>query len=302
MLADVHGELKRVGTTPFPHQTGWYLAAVADLTLGISPCPNDTFVFHDVVHRDDAVHAGFNLKFADIADLNQYALDGALDVVKISAALYPDVAHEYALLRAGGAMGYGVGPLLVTNREDLNLEGATVAIPGETTTAALLFRAFSEGAATPIFVRYDNIMSTVASGEVDAGVIIHESRFTYQEHNLKLAVDLGSWWEHRHKLAIPLGVVAAKRSLGRDAHKALSTSIRASVQAAQRSPASSASWVAQHAQELSEAVRQRHIDLYVNAFSEDIGVAGEAALKALWEHGRPDATAWRELPLFLNPR
>ena len=272
-----------------------------DLKLGISPCPNDTFVFHDAVHHDDETRPDFDLQFADIAELNQHALDGTHDVVKISAALYPDVAPTYALLRAGGALGHGVGPLLVANRERVDLEGARVAIPGETTTAALLFRAFSEGRATPVPVRYDRIMSAVAGGEFDAGVIIHESRFTYQDHGLSLVTDLGTWWEQRHGLAIPLGVVAAKRSLGTQVHAALNASVRASVQAAQHKPAASKAWVAEHAQELSPEVRQQHIDLYVNTFSEDVGASGEAALKALWHHGRPDATSWQDLPIFLTP-
>jgi 1,4-dihydroxy-6-naphthoate synthase len=272
---------------------------VNGLTLGISPCPNDTFVFHDAVHPPGGEMGPFDLRFDDIADLNAHALAGSLDVVKISAALYPDVAEEYALLRAGGALGHGVGPLLVANRENMDLANAQVALPGATTTAALLFHAYSDGVSSVMSLRYDKIMAAVTARDVDAGVIIHEGRFTYQDHGLKLVADLGAWWERTYGLAIPLGVVVAKRSLGRDAHAALNATLRESVQAARQAPERSAAWVAQHAQELKPEVRQQHIDLYVNAFSEDVGAAGEAALKALWTRGRPDADGWRKRPLFL---
>lgn len=299
MLADAHDELKRVGTAPPACNARCYLMDVNGLTLGISPCPNDTFVFHDAVHPAGDESGPFHLRFDDIADLNAHALAGSLDVIKISAALYPDVADEYALLRAGGALGHGVGPLLVANREHLDLNRAQVALPGATTTAALLFHAYSHGSSSVTSLRYDRIMPAVCDGHVDAGVIIHEGRFTYKDHGLKLVADLGTWWESTYGLAIPLGVVVAKRSLGRDAHSALNATLRASVQAARHAPERSAAWVAQHAQELAPEVRQQHIDLYVNAFSEDVGAAGEAALKALWTRGRPDANGWRKRPLFL---
>ncbi|HET8986359.1 MAG TPA: 1,4-dihydroxy-6-naphthoate synthase, partial [Trueperaceae bacterium] len=222
----------------------------------------------------------FDVTLADIEALNSLTASGSVDVAKVSYAAYGLLADEYVLLRSGGALGHGVGPLVVSRGPDLDLAGARVAIPGGRTTANLLLRLMRTDVEL-VEMRYDAIMPAVAAGSVDAGLIIHESRFTYQDHGLHSLLDLGAWWEGVVGHLVPLGAIVARRSLGRAVHVALNTLVRASLEHANARPEAAADYIKANAQEMAPDVRQRHIDLYVNEHSLDVGVRGEAAVREL---------------------
>ncbi|GAA4914687.1 1,4-dihydroxy-6-naphthoate synthase [Stackebrandtia albiflava] len=252
------------------------------LNLAFSPCPNDTFVFHALVHGLVPGAPAVDVTYADVDVTNTRALDGAFDVVKVSYAALPWLLDRYRLLPTGGALGHGCGPLVLTRdrRRPEDLAGATVAVPGERTTAYLLFRLWSAGFAPGRIevVPFAEIMPGVAAGRFDAGLVIHEARFTYPEHGLTMLADLGEWWEGETGHPIPLGAILARRELNADA---LTGWIRSSVEYAWRHPEASADYVASHAQEMSADVTGRHIDLYVNEFTADLGDAGHAAVADL---------------------
>ncbi len=260
------------------------------LTLGFSPCPNDTFAFHGLVSGLVPL-AGFtpHPELLDIEELNQRSLDPAraLAVTKISVATYALVRDRYALLDAGAAMGSGCGPLVVRTkaRSDIAdlfaLSRRRVAIPGERTTAALLLRLLAPRDLIAVPMRFDLIMPAVLRGAVDAGVIIHESRFTYSDHGLLAVGDLGSLWEMQKKMPIPLGVVVGRRDLGDRALDAINAALRASIELARKQPHLSRDYVRQHARELSDEVCRRHIDLYVNDWSVSMGPVGRLAIEEL---------------------
>ncbi len=248
------------------------------LSLGISPCPNDTFVFSAWAHGQ-VPGPPVEVTFADIDVCNTFAVGRALDIVKVSYAALPELLDDYALLPAGGALGRGCGPLVLVRDAGFDLVGARIAVPGRRTTAYLLLRLW--GAALDLKVSvlpFEQIMPAVAAGEVDAGLVIHESRFTYPAYGLHCHQDLGAWWEADTGLPIPLGAIVARRTL--DLPRLLDA-IRASVEHAWADPALSAPWVAAHSQEMDPAVCQAHIDLYVNAFTRDLGDEGYRAAEAL---------------------
>jgi 5,8-dihydroxy-2-naphthoate synthase len=254
-----------------------------ELTFGFSPCPNDTFAFHALVHG--LVDAPFRVRpvLLDIEELNVGALEGRFDLTKLSVGAMPSVAGRYAMLRSGAALGHGCGPLVVA-REERPLADAvagTLAIPGRGTTAFLLLRLLAGEPASPVEMRFDRILEAVADGEVDAGLIIHESRFTYREHGLVAVADLGELWEESTSLPVPLATICARTDLDGDLRDAAETAIRSSVAYAFAHPEASADYVAAHAQELSAEVCRQHIELYVNEFSVDVGDAGLAAIQAL---------------------
>ena len=253
-----------------------------DLTLGFSPCPNDTFIFHALVSGLVPIdEVRFQPRLEDVETLNQLAQRGELDVAKVSYGAVPHLLDHYTLLRSGGALGRGCGPLLVA-REPLDrerLRRATIAIPGRLTTAYMLLRLFEPDLTDGREMVYSEIMPAVASGEVDAGLIIHESRFTFPDHGLVKIVDLGEWWEEETGAPIPLGGIVARTSLGIPLIERIEAGIRASVEHAFRSPEDSAGYIARHAQEMDPAVMRQHIDLYVNDFSVDIGEEGERAIE-----------------------
>ena len=265
------------------------------LRLGYSPCPNDTFIFHALqagLLAGTAAQAGapgeepleLDVVLMDIDALNQAALAGELDVAKVSYHAYGYLAADWVLLRAGGALGRGVGPLVVARDPDLDLAGRTVAVPGGTTTARLLLALWRDGLRTEV-VRYDRIMPGVAEGSYDAGLIIHESRFTYPRYGLHALCDLGTWWEEEVGHLVPLGAIAAKRTLGPRVHERLNALVRVSLEHALARPEDSAGYVAAHAQEMDEDVRRKHIELYVNSYSLDVGPDGEAAARELLARG-----------------
>lgn len=251
------------------------------LRLGFSPCPNDCFVFDALVHGRVATPLRFDAVLADVEALNGMARSGTLDVAKVSWHAAGHLTRDWWMLRAGGALGHGVGPLVVARTAGLDLNGTRVAVPGGTTTAKLLLSLFAPDGVEEVELRYDRIMPAVAAGEVDAGLIIHESRFTYREHGLVALADLGAWWEARTGGLLPLGGIAVRKALGVEVAREVGRAVAASVAAAFDDPAASEPYVAAHAQELSPEVRRAHIELYVNRWSCDVGVDGEAAVRRL---------------------
>jgi len=254
-----------------------------ELTFGYSPCPNDTFAFHALAHG--LVDAPFRIRpvLLDIEELNRRAHTGEFDLTKLSVGAFAGVGARYTLLRSGAALGHGVGPLLVT-RAPATLEKAVrgrVAIPGRETTAFRLLTLAAPSLTDTVELRYDKILKAVASGEVDAGLIIHESRFTYQSHGLHCAQDLGEWWERETSLPVPLAGICASAALDAVTRDAAERAIRASVQYAFDHPDASAAYVREHAQEMSAEVCRQHIALYVNEWSLDIGDAGLEAINRL---------------------
>lgn len=256
------------------------MGAVA-LTLAISPCPNDTFVFHALVHGLVPGAPPVDVTYADVDVTNTAAERGAFDLVKVSFAALPWLLDDYQLLPCGGALGRGCGPLVLTRGNRTDLTGATVAVPGDRTTAYLLFRLWSANRppARIEVAPFHEIMPAVADGRYDAGLVIHEARFTYPRHGLTALVDLGEWWECDTGLPIPLGAILARR--GAVDPVAAAEWIRASVRQAWADPSASREYVLAHAQEMEPDVVDRHIGLYVNEFTADLGKAGFAAVEVL---------------------
>jgi 1,4-dihydroxy-6-naphthoate synthase len=248
------------------------------LSLAISPCPNDTFVFHALVHGLVPGAPPVDVTYADVDITNTAAEKGEYDLVKVSYAALPWLLDKYELLPCGGALGRGCGPLVVT-REGLS-KIKTVAIPGERTTAYLLFRQWAEDRSFETeVVPFHEIMPGVAAGRFDAGLVIHEARFTYQRHGLTALADLGEWWEAKTGLPIPLGAILARRGVVDPA--AAAEWIRASVRQSWDNPEASRDYVLSHAQEMERDVVDQHIALYVNEFTADLGDEGHAAVEAL---------------------
>ena len=272
------------------------------LTLGYSPCPNDTYIFYGLVHGKVPVPGiTFRERLEDVETLNQLALDGTLDLTKISYHALGHLRERYALLRSGGALGRGCGPLIVakpgTRIEDLR--SGTIAIPGRLTTAWLLLQLYDQGLDNVVVMTFDRIMQAVADGTVAAGLIIHESRFTYPLYKLEMLLDLGAWWEQHSGLPIPLGGILGKRSLGKDILTVVEGAIRESILYARAHPAEVFSYVKEHGQEMDEAVMKSHIDLYVNDFSRDLGGEGVAAVERLLaEAEQRGIFPLSEMPLF----
>jgi 1,4-dihydroxy-6-naphthoate synthase len=255
------------------------------LTLGFSPCPNDTFIFDALVNKKiDTGDLSFDVVLEDVQTLNKWAMDGQLDISKISYGVLPLVLKEYLVLNAGGALGKGVGPLLISKHELAAAEkinGKTIAIPGENTTAHLLFSLAYPQARHKNFMVFSGIEDAVINGKADLGVIIHENRFTYMQKGLKKVIDLGEYWEQQTQYPIPLGGIVIKRSTGPALQKKMDALIRQSVEYAFRNYPILTDYVKQHSQEMDEQVMRQHIDLYVNNYSIDLGDAGKEAVKKL---------------------
>ncbi len=255
-----------------------------ELTLGFSPCPNDTFMFYPLVHGlVDTGGLSYRERLEDVETLNQLALKGELDISKVSYHALGHIRDQYALLRSGSALGRGCGPLLVASEaiNPANLRGKTIAVPGRYTTALLLLRLFDPELDNFIVMPFNEIMDAVLSGNVDAGLIIHESRFTYQGFGLHKLVDLGEWWEGETGLPIPLGGIVARRSLGAEKIAAVERALRCGVEYAQSHHGEAARYIGEHAQEMSPEVCAAHIGLYVNDFSTDLGEEGISAITCL---------------------
>ncbi|MFE9296779.1 1,4-dihydroxy-6-naphthoate synthase [Streptomyces niveus] len=261
-------------------------AATPPLRIAYSPCPNDTFVFDAWAHGRVPGAPELDVTFADIDITNGMAERGELDVLKVSYAVLPWVLDEYTLLPCGGALGRGNGPLVLTREPTADLTGRTVAVPSERSTAYLLFRLWAAevlpgGVGRIVVMPFHEIMPAVRDGKVDAGLVIHEARFTYQDYGLHRLADMGEHWESTTGLPIPLGAIIAKRNLGADTLQALADSARTSVRMAWDDPAASRPYVRAHAQEMDPAVADQHIALYVNEFTADLGPDGYAAVRGL---------------------
>jgi 1,4-dihydroxy-6-naphthoate synthase len=253
------------------------------LSLAVSPCPNDTFVFHALVHGLIPGAPEVNLTFADVDVTNTAAERGEFDLVKVSYAALPWLLDDYELLPTGGALGRGCGPLVLAREDGKDLTGATVAVPGDRTTAYLLFRLWTEQTGQQPgkieVVPFHQIMPGVADGTYDAGLVIHEARFTYQRYGLVARQDLGEWWETDTGLPIPLGAILAKKGVVDPAEA--TEWIRTSVSMAWANPAASYDFILANAQEMEPDVVKQHIELYVNEFTLDLGRDGLAAADAL---------------------
>lgn len=274
---------------------------VSTLDLGYSFCPNDTFIFY-------ALHAGrvpaplpVREVLEDVQTLNEWAKAGRLPITKISYRAYFEVMDRYVALRSGGALGRGVGPLVVAREALGDLNGRRVASPGALTTAELLLRLVYPGVQL-VRMRYDEVMPAVARGEVEAGLIIHESRFTYAQHGLVSLLDLGAWWEGETGLPLPLGAILVRRDLPPAMQRGLNAAVRGSLEYAYAHPQEPMNYIRRHALEMSDDVMRAHIDLYVNSFSLDVGAEGERAVHELYRRAvAVGAAPESDLPLFVEP-
>jgi len=280
-----------------PMATSSDTTAKQSLRLCYSPCPNDTFIFYGLAHgRVDAAPYAFDIALADVEELNRRAAAGAVEVCKVSASAAAGLVEDWWILAAGGALGFGCGPLVVTHRPcDFNeLRDQPLAIPGRMTTAHLLLQLHGVHRGPVVEMSYERIMPAVARGEVAAGLIIHEGRFTYAAAGLHLALDLGVWWEQTIGLPLPLGVIVAKRSLGRAAALRIEAAIRDSLRYGRSHAAEAMHYVRSHAQELDEQVIGRHIQSFVNDLSLDPGASGRQSIALLLK--KAAALAGRPLP------
>lgn len=259
------------------------------LTFGYSPCPNDTFAFHALTFGLIDTPVRVRPVLLDIEELNRRAHDGEFDLTKLSVGAFAAAGDRYRLLRSGAALGRGVGPLVVarTPRTLAEVAAGRLAIPGQETTAYRLLRLAAPPLAEVVELRYDRILRAVADRDVEAGLIIHESRFTYAEHGLVKVVDLGAWWEGHTGLPVPLAGICARADLDSETHRLAEDAIRASVQYAFDHPEASQDYVRAHAQEMSPEVCAQHIGLYVNQHSLDIGDEGLRAIQRLVGAGHP---------------
>lgn len=270
------------------------------LTLGFSPCPNDTFIFDALIHHKiDTDGLEFAVEYHDVETLNQKAFRGELDITKLSYHAFAYAAKDYALLDAGSALGFGVGPLLIckdeqiANRlkdklaagEDLSSADATlkIGIPGKFTTANFLLGLAFPALQNKVELVFSDIEKSLLDGSIDLGLIIHENRFTYKDKGLHKIVDLGDYWECTTSCPIPLGGIVIKRSLDEALKIKINELIRQSVQFAFANPKSGIDYIRAHAQEMEESVMYKHIELYVNKYSENLGVEGRAAIQQMFD-------------------
>ncbi len=276
------------------------------LSIGFSPCPNDCFVFDAIVNqRIDLEGLEFAPRIADVEALNKAAFARDIDVTKLSYHAYAYCASEYVMLDAGGALGRNCGPLLISKRplsaDDVAAGGVRIAIPGKYTTANFLCGLAFPRAHQKIEVLFSDIEQAVVDGIVDAGLIIHENRFTYEAKGLRKIVDLGEFWEGQTGLPIPLGGIVVDRSLPRDVQERVNRVLRASVEYAFAHRDASLPFVRAHAQAMSEEVMYKHIDLYVNDFTIDLGTEGRRAVEVLFDRATASGVAPRiSEPLFVS--
>lgn len=256
------------------------------LTLGFSPCPNDTFIFDALVNgKIDTQGLEFDVLLEDVETLNQWAAQGQLDLTKLSFNSLLQVLDKYALMHSGSALGKGVGPLLVRKKgaAAISLKDARIAIPGKNTTANLLLTLAHPGATNKTEVLFSEIEESVLRQAFDAGLVIHESRFTYAERGLEKIMDLGDWWEQESGAAIPLGGIAIRRDIDQEIAAKVDSLIQKSLHYAWNNYPQLPAFVTEHAQEMKEAVMRQHIDLYVNEYTDDLGEIGERAIQVLFD-------------------
>lgn len=253
-------------------------------TLGFSPCPNDTFIFDALVNKKiDTQGFDFDVVLEDVQTLNQWALEGKLDITKISYGVLPLVTSQYYLLNSGGALGNGVGPLLISKKNiaALHIDECTVAVPGKNTTAHLLFSLAFPKAIKKEFMVFNKIEDAILTDQVDCGVIIHENRFTYQKRGLKKILDLGEFWEEQTGCPIPLGGIIIKRSIDKLTGLQIDGLIKKSIEYSFQHYPELSDYIKIHSQEMDEDVMRKHIDLYVNDFSINQGEKGRRAIEEL---------------------
>lgn len=268
------------------------------LTLAISTCPNDTFVFDALVHHKiDTEGLIFDLHLADVEELNKLALEASVDVTKLSYHAYAYVAKDYLILNAGSALGRGNGPLFVSKKKTYPDEvgDIKVAIPGKHTTAAMLLQLTFPTVKQAKEYLFSDIESAILDNEVDAGVLIHEGRFTYQKKGLQLIADLGERWENRSKQPIPLGNIAIKRSIPLEVREKFDRVLKRSVEFALANPEESNQFVRQYAQEMDEDVMRKHIALFVNQSTVDLGKEGREAVQVFFDAAK-EINAIPQLP------
>ena len=254
------------------------------ISIAFSPCPNDTFIFDAMVHQKiDTEGLSFDYRMADVEELNHMAINDQAEMSKVSYHAWLYLRDKYFLLDSGSAMGFGNGPLVIGKKacslEDL--ENMAVAIPGEYTTANLLLKIFSPKAKNKKIIVFNEIVNAILDGKVEAGVIIHENRFTYQDKGLVMIADLGEQWEQMTQCPIPLGGIVVRKSLGSDMISRLNRIMKRSVEYAMNNPDSSLDFVRKNAQEMDEKVIKKHINLYVNEFTRDMGETGKNAIMKL---------------------
>jgi 1,4-dihydroxy-6-naphthoate synthase len=277
------------------------------LTLGFSPCPNDTFIFDALVNKKiDTQGIDFDVRLEDVETLNQLALKNTLDITKISYGVLPLLLQNYVVLNSGSALGTGVGPLLIANREipQEEISNYTFAIPGENTTAHMLFTIAFPQAKNKIFLRYNEIEDFVLSSKEKnvAGVIIHENRFTYQQKGLVKIIDLGEFWEQKTQSPIPLGGIVAKRNIDISLLKKIDALIKQSIEYSFSNYPNITEYVREHSQEMEEDIMRKHIDLYVNDYSVDLGNKGKKAIQEFMEVYQKINPAYQKTnkPAFLS--
>jgi 1,4-dihydroxy-6-naphthoate synthase len=257
-----------------------------NFTLGFSPCPNDCFIFDALVYKKiDTQGIDFTVIMEDVEALNNRAFQEELDITKLSYHAFLYLTNQYALLNSGSALGFNCGPLLVQRGKDIikNINAAAIAIPGKYTTANFLLSLAYPDAKNKKEILFSDIEEAVLSGTFDAGLLIHENRFTYEEKGLKKIIDLGEFWESLIHAPIPLGGIVVKRGMDISLQKTIDGLIKQSVEYAFRNPESCMPFVKQHAQEMSEDVMKKHIALYVNEFSIDLGNVGKQAIQLLFD-------------------
>jgi len=253
------------------------------LNLGFSPCPNDTFIFHAMMNGIvDTGEIEFTPRIEDVQKLNTLAVDSTLHVTKLSFYAWLKLMDRYEILDSGSALGFGCGPLVVTSSREKDLSKCKIAVPGELTTANLLYNLWSDSPGEIIYTRFDIIMPGVMDGTFDAGVIIHEGRFVYEELGLQKLIDLGEWWEKETGLPIPLGCIAIRKDPETIRFKShVENIIRESIDYAFANPEASREYIKGYAQELKDDVIDNHIKLYVNDFSRSLGAEGYKTIEAL---------------------
>jgi 1,4-dihydroxy-6-naphthoate synthase len=256
------------------------------LDIGYSPCPNDTFIFHALVHRlVDCGGLQFVSHIMDVEELNRLAFEETFAVTKASFYAYLQLKNRYDLLDAGAALGYGCGPMVVARKGMASLAGATIAVPGQYTTAYLLLQLWQPDIKQVVITRFDRILPGIAAGKYDAGVIIHEGRFVYRKYQCEKQIDLGQWWENKTKLPIPLGCMLLRKDMAVQKTK-VESALRASVEYAWAHPEKSKAFIKRHAQEMDAKVMADHIGLYVNDFTKSLGKTGKHAVHTLEEMAR----------------
>ncbi|MFH2142649.1 MAG: 1,4-dihydroxy-6-naphthoate synthase [Bacteroidota bacterium] len=256
------------------------------LKIAFSTCPNDTFMFDALVHHKTDTHGfDFDVDMADIEKLNMMAFQQSHDVLKVSFHAYAGLSENYQILNSGSAVGYENGPLLISKRKVYpdEINHLKIAIPGKMTTANLLLSIAYPGSANRIEYLFSNIEEAVLSGETDAGLIIHENRFTYKNKGLQKIVDLGEYWQKETNLPVPLGGIIIKRSLPENVKKEFNMILKRSIQYAIDLPSSAYQFVKKHAQETDDEVIYKHIQLYVNDYSLDLGEDGKKAILGLYK-------------------